>query len=91
MADGGLTLTLTFDEATGSRLKAAADAAGVAVAEYVRGQLEDSLEDDRAEEKRRLAEYERTGVAIDLEDALTMFDRELDTALAAKAAESQRR
>jgi hypothetical protein len=77
MADGELRLTLDDEEMR--RVQAAADAAGLPVEVYARRALVGGLRADRwAESRRRIAEYQRTGESITIEEALAHFDRELD-------------
>lgn len=80
MADGGLTLTLS-DDLT-SRLRDAAEAAGMDVESYVREHLEAAAPSrarhDTAEALRRLAEYDRTGESIELEDFIRGFEAEAE-------------
>ena len=81
MADGELTLKL--DEETQRRLAALADLAGVSVEAYALEIIADGLEPDGlAVSRRRLAEYDRTGAFITVEEAMAHFDRELEARLA---------
>jgi predicted transcriptional regulator len=82
MADGELTLKL--DDETARRLQAAADAAGRPVADYAAGLIANGLEDRWAESLRRLAEYDRTGESISVEEALAHFDDEVRAQVADK-------
>lgn len=80
MADGDLTLKL--DDETVERLRAAADAVGRTVQDYAAGLISEGLEVDWAEDLARIAEYDRTGESISVEEALDHFDRELEKRLA---------
>lgn len=75
MADGELILKL--DDDTARRLKAAADAAGRPVADYAAGLISEGLEDGWAETRRRLAEFDRTGESLSVQEALEHFDHSL--------------
>lgn len=77
MADGDLTLKL--DDETVERLRAAADAVGRTVQDYAAGLISEGLEVDWAEDLARIAEYDRTGESISVEEALDHFDRELES------------
>jgi hypothetical protein len=73
MADGELRLTLDDDKLR--RLKAAAEAAGLPIEAYALNILVVGLEEDRwAESRRRLAEYDRTGISFSVEEGLAAFD-----------------
>ncbi|MDZ4060132.1 MAG: hypothetical protein U1C75_02975 [Brevundimonas sp.] len=61
MADG-FDIHLNEDQA--QRLKAAAEASGVDPSVYALQILEQAMEDDWAEDFRRIADYERTGESI---------------------------
>ncbi len=63
MADG---FRIDVDPETAERLKAAA-AAGVPPADYARELLHTALDDEWSESLRRLADYDRDGVAYDAE------------------------
>lgn len=79
MADGELTLRL--DDETARRLREAADAAGVAVEAYAADAIARALtdpEEDVAEDLRRYAEYRRTGQSLSVEEAVKVFDDELE-------------
>lgn len=89
MADGALTLTL--DDETAARLETAARQAGLTPEAYAAATLSDALETwppgapyDTTEAERRLAEYDRTGEYVTLEDAMARFEEELQSRLAAK-------
>lgn len=83
MADGDLTLKL--DEDTRKRLNQAADAAGVSMEDYVLGVIAEDLElEPLAVSRQRLADYDRTGDYITLEEAMAHFDSELEARLARK-------
>jgi predicted transcriptional regulator len=65
MADG---LTITIDEEQAEQLRAAAEARGMKVEDFVRATLQLGLlqdDNDLAEDIRRWEEFERTGEAID--------------------------
>ncbi|PZQ52089.1 MAG: hypothetical protein DI570_24645 [Phenylobacterium zucineum] len=77
MADGDVTVKL--DAETRRRLEAAAGAAGVSVEDYVRGIIaEDIADDGLAVSRRRLAEYDRSGEFLSLNEAMAHFDHELE-------------
>jgi len=76
MADGELILKL--DDETARRLRDAADAAGRPVSDYAASLIADQLlEHGWAEALDRLAEYDRTGESISVEEALQHFDATL--------------
>ena len=90
-------LTLSLDPATLARAMAAAADAGLSVeawaAEVLSAALTSSVRESTAsfegphdwtEANRRLAEYDRTGEFIPLEEALQSFDQALEAALARK-------
>ena len=81
MADGELTLKL--DDETARRLATLADVAGVSVETYVLEIIADDLEHDGLAVSRiRLAEYDRTGEFISVEEAMAHFDRAAEARLA---------
>lgn len=94
----GSPLTIRLDEVTLRRAETAAADAGLSVEDYLVEVIEAALSfpgvaegvaafegpHDWTEAKRRLAEYDRTGVSIPLEDALKTFDDALEAALARK-------
>lgn len=80
MADG-FDIHLTEDQA--QRLKAVADASGLAPTDYALKVLEQAIADDWAEEARRLAEFDRSGEAVPAEEALSVFRSDLADRLAA--------
>lgn len=67
MADG---FDIHLDEDQARRLKAAAEAAGVDPTVYALELLELGVEDDWSEDRRRYAEYERSGASISPEEWL---------------------
>ncbi len=67
MADG-FDSHLNEDQAR--RLKSAAEASGVDPTVYATQVLEQAMEDDWAEDFRRVAEYERTGESIGAEERM---------------------
>jgi predicted transcriptional regulator len=74
MADGSVTIEI--DAATAARLKSAAEAAGRSPDEHASLLLAEALravDDDWAETKAALAEYDRTGEYIDAETAMAQF------------------
>jgi hypothetical protein len=80
MADGELTLKL--DEETRRRLADLADLAGVSVETYVLEIIADDLEHDGLAASRIwLAEYDRTGEYIRVEEAMAHFDRAVEARL----------
>ena len=83
MADGELRLRL--DDETERRLAEAADEAGVSVEAYVLAMIAGDLgHDPLAVSRARLAEYDRTGESISVEEAMAHFDREIEAVLARK-------
>ena len=83
MADG-FDIHLGPEQA--SHLRAAAEAKGLDPEIYVKGLLEEALERDNPGYivRTRLAEYDRTGEYVPVEEALTAFDRALKDRLAAR-------
>ncbi|WP_339928997.1 hypothetical protein [uncultured Brevundimonas sp.] len=77
MADG-FDIHLTEDQAL--RLKVVAEAAP---ADYALQVLEQAIGDDWTEEARRLAAYDRSGEAVPVEEALSVFRSDLADRLAA--------
>ena len=91
-------LTLKLDAPTQARLEAAAAAANLSVHDYAVQAVSTALAvsgvaeataafegpHDWTEANRRLAEYDRTGVSIPLEEVLSAFDDALEAALAQK-------
>jgi len=71
MADG---FHIELDEQTAERLKAVAAEAGVSPSEYV-AILMRGADYGLAEDQRRWAEYERTGIAFEAEPVLEEFRR----------------
>ena len=80
MADGELTIALGAD--LSARLQLAAEASGRSVEDLANGLIAYGLQDDRAEDYLRFAEFERTGVSYDAEMVL----REFQANVAARAA-----
>lgn len=83
MADGALTLTL--DDATAERLANAARQAGMTPEAYALERLSADLNvitHDWTEADRRLAEYDRTGEFITLEEWAAGFRSDVATRLA---------
>ncbi|MBS0297887.1 MAG: hypothetical protein JSR45_16385 [Proteobacteria bacterium] len=74
MADG---FHIELDSETTDLLKAAAEAAGVAPEAYAQTLLTTALSEDWAEDLARLAEYDRTGEYVTVEEAMANFDRAL--------------
>ena len=81
MADTGLIIEL--DEELGQRLRAAAEAVGRSVNDYVVSLLSGGL-DDWAEDHARLAEYDRTGEYVEAETVMAEFRESLAERLALK-------
>ena len=95
----GRALIIEFDEPTLARVRSAAAAAGLSVEAYVLERVTAALPaagvaeavaafdspHDWTEANRRLAEYDRTGVSIPLEDVLRDVRADLEARLAAKA------
>jgi hypothetical protein len=65
MGDG---YDLHLDAERASRLQTAADEAGLTLGDYAIQVLDRALEADSAEDVRRLAEYQRTGQSISVDD-----------------------
>jgi hypothetical protein len=80
MADG-FDIHLNEDQAR--RLKAVADASGLEPADYALQVLEQAIAGDWVEEARRLAEFDRSGQAVPVEEALVAFRSDLANRLAA--------
>ena len=81
MADGEIKVTL--DAETERRLKAAAEAAGRSLDDYVHDLIHDRLdEEDWAEDERIAEEAERTGSTYSVEEAMNVFDRAMKAQLA---------
>lgn len=92
MADDVLTITVTLDERTAARVKAAADEIGMPLEQYVAETMADHAEHpvrlhDRAmvegepgwrEAKDALEHYDRTGEYVDAEPAMNAFVAEVD-------------
>jgi len=68
MADGSVTIELDAD--LGARLKDAAAAAGRSPDEMAANLIQHGLDDDWAETRARLAEYDRTGESVDAHEAM---------------------
>jgi hypothetical protein len=84
MADGG-PLTLTLDTATAERLADAARQAGMTPEAYALERLSADLAEGRhdwAEANRRLAEFDRTGEFISLEEWAADFRADVEARLA---------
>lgn len=86
MADGGLILTLSDELA--ARLRVAAQTAGIDVETFAREHLEAAVAEgprhDTTEALRRLAEYDRTGEYIELEDWIRDFEAEVEARYGSK-------
>ena len=82
MADGGMVVEL--DQALAERLKTAAASAGKSALDYAVSLIADGLDADWAEDDRRFAEFERTGVSENAEDALLRMRESLKTRFQAK-------
>lgn len=83
MADGELILKV--DEGLADRLRQAADAAGQPVELYVRQALEAYAEGEWPRAAlASLAEYQRTGEYIGVEEAMDAFERKVEERLAAR-------
>lgn len=75
MADG-FHLEVDLDKDTGERLKAAAEAAGMAPSDYAASLLQSTVfETDWSLAEARLAEFDRTGVSHDGDTVLREFQR----------------
>jgi plasmid stability protein len=79
MADGELILKL--DDDTARRLRAAADAAGLAVESYAADLISSGLAGEWADSLARLAEYDRTGDYMSLEEGAAYFRTKLEERL----------
>lgn len=76
MADGSVTLNL--DDATLARLEGAARCLGVSPHDYAEAVLANALSNwDAAEDLRRLAEDDRTGESVSVEEAFAHLRREI--------------
>ncbi len=90
MADGALTLPLDDDMAR--RLSEAAQRAGMTPEAYALDRLSKALDSatahqsdlDWTEADRRLADYDRTGIAYPLDDVLIEVRADLESRLAAR-------
>lgn len=92
-------LKIQLDPSTSARVEAAAAAANMSVEDYIVQIIADALSTsgvaetaaafenphDWTEANRRLAEYDRTGVSIPLEEVLRDFRADLEKRLASKA------
>lgn len=92
MADGVLTITVTLDERTAARVKAAAAEIGMPLEQYVAESMADRIEPplpitDRAmvegepgwrEAMDALDHYDRTGEYLEAESAMNAFVAEVD-------------
>jgi hypothetical protein len=91
MADGAYLLKL--DEATSIRLRQAAQEAGLSPEDYAAGTLSSVLGAgphitsvrDVSEATRRLADYDRTGVFVDGDEALDAFVKTVEMRAARRA------
>ena len=81
MPDG---FDIHLDPDRAARLKAAADAAGLAPADYALSVLDHALETDWSESLRRLEEFDRTGESVPLEEALEEFRHAVKERLAGR-------
>jgi len=79
----GFDIRIEGDQA--ERLRSAADAAGVDVADYTLGLINQSMSSDFAEDDRRWAEYLRTGETVSVDEAFAAFDAAVGRARAHKA------
>jgi hypothetical protein len=85
MADGELTVKLDLNER--SRLKAAADAAGLPVEAYAAALIRQGLpprEDDWAVDRAIADEADRTGSWLTVEEAMVEFDKAMAAHLSGK-------
>ena len=78
MADGSNTIKLSGEVAR--RLRAAADAAGRSVDDYASELISAGL-DDWAEDFARLRAFDRTGESIAVEEALELFNGDIERRL----------
>ena len=87
MADGALTLTL--DDATVARLAEAAALAGQTPEAYAADRLAETLSPplayDWTEANARLAEYDRTGAYVTLEEWSAAFRADVEARLASRS------
>lgn len=82
MADGGLKLEL--DEDLSIRLVAAAEGAGRPVTAYAAELIEDALDEDWHETKRRWAEYEVTRDSVSVDEAFDALEARLKAGFAVR-------
>ena len=71
MADG---FDIHIDKARAQRLEAVAAANGMSLTDFALGILDSAVSADTGEDDRRWSEYERTGQAVSLVDAIRSFD-----------------
>lgn len=81
MADG---FDIRIEHEQAERLRAAAEAAGAQPEDYARQLLAQALEADWAEDHARISEYERTGEAVGVEEAMARFRADVETRLTAR-------
>lgn len=98
MADGVLTITVTLDERTAARVKAAAAEIGMPLEQYVAESMADRIEPPLAITDRAMVEgepgwreamdaldhYDRTGEYTTLKDWLSDFKADVKARLAAR-------
>lgn len=84
MADGELTLKL--DDETARRLRAAAEAAGLPMEDFVTRLISQRLEatDDWVEDERIIEEMDRSGVSYSVAEGMAVFDAAMESYLANK-------
>lgn len=82
MADGELTLKL--DDDIVRRLRAVADATGVSMGRIAADLIAEGLDHDWTEALDSLAEYDRTGAYVALDEALNLARNDLEEKLAAR-------
>jgi len=71
MADGGLNIEI--DERLAGQIRSIAAAMGMSAEEYATSMLRAAVDDEWAEDERRWAEYQRTGVSHDADTVLDEF------------------
>jgi len=81
MADG---FDIRIEGEQAARLRSAAEAAGVDVADYTLGLIDQGIS-GFAEDDRRWAEYLRTGETVSVEEAFAAFDAEIERIRTSKA------
>ena len=82
MDDGALTVRIAGELA--ERLRVSAESSGRAVDEHARDLIRGALDEDWAEDDRRFAEYERTGITIPADVAFEELRSSLERRFASR-------